>query len=71
MYDIDNIIYIYIYIYISLTASLQRGKTPPPNACSGYDTKQSYGEVPVMLELGECKVPPHCHCSQLHSGFEW
>ena len=22
-----------------------------PNKCSGYDTKQSDGEVPVMLEL--------------------
>ena len=23
----------------------------PPNECSRYDTKQSDGEVPVMLEL--------------------
>ena len=34
-----------------MTASLQRGKTPIPNEYSGYDTKQSDGEVPVMLEL--------------------
>ena len=27
------------------------GKDPPPNECSGYDTKQSDGEVPAMLEL--------------------
>ena len=27
------------------------GKTPPPNECPGYDTKQSDGEVPAMLEL--------------------
>ena len=33
------------------TASLQRGKTPPPNECPGYDTKQSDGEVPAVLEL--------------------
>ena len=26
-----------------------KGKTPPPNECPGYDTKQSDGEVPVML----------------------
>ena len=32
------------------TAPLQRGKTPP-NKCPGYDTKQSDGEVPVILEL--------------------
>ena len=33
------------------TVSLQRGKTPPPNECPVYDTKQSDGDVPVMLEL--------------------
>ena len=33
------------------TAPLQRGKTPPSNKCPGYDTKQSDGEVPVILEL--------------------
>ena len=27
------------------------GVRPPPNECPGYDTKQSDGEVPVMLEL--------------------
>ena len=31
------------------TASLQRDN--PTNQCPGYDIKQSYGEVPVMLEL--------------------
>ena len=31
-----------------LTASLQRGKTPE---CPGYDTEQSDGEAPEMLEL--------------------
>ena len=31
---------------------LCRGVRPPThNNCSGYDTKQSDGEVPVMLEL--------------------
>ena len=32
------------------TASLQKGKTPP-NKCPGYDSKQSDGKAPVMLEL--------------------
>ena len=27
------------------------GVSPPPNVCPKYDTKQSDGEVPVMLEL--------------------
>ena len=30
---------------------LCRGVRPPPNKCPGYDTKQSDGEAPVMLEL--------------------
>ena len=55
--------YIYIYIYSNFakspswlgpynirTAPLQRSKTPP-NECPGYGTKESDGEVPVMLEL--------------------
>ena len=33
-----------------LTAPLERGKTPP-NECPGYDTKQSDGEVPAVMEL--------------------
>ena len=33
------------------TAPLQKVKAPTPNKCPGYDTKQSDGEVPVMLEL--------------------
>ena len=33
------------------TAPLQRGNTRSTNKCSAYDTKQSGGEVPVMLEL--------------------
>ena len=51
---------------------LCRGVTPhPPNECPGYDTKQSNGEDPVMLELEECRVPLHCHRSQVHSVAEW
>ena len=34
------------------TASLQWGKTPPKR-CSGYNSKQSDGEAPVMLEVWE------------------
>ena len=30
-----------------LIAFLQRGKTPTPNECPGYDTKQSDGKVPA------------------------
>ena len=26
------------------------GQDPPLNKCAGYDTKQSDGEIPVMLE---------------------
>ncbi len=31
--------------------SLQRGKIPHYNGFPGYDTKQSDGDAPVMLEL--------------------
>ena len=35
----------------TLTVPLLRGKIPLPNKCCRYDTKQSDGEIPVMLEL--------------------
>ena len=33
-------------------------RPPPTNACPGYDTKQSDGEVPVMLELFGMRSTP-------------
>ena len=40
-------------------ASLQRGKAPPTtNECPAYDTKQSDGEVPVMMELWRMQSTP-------------
>ena len=36
---------------------LQRGNTPH-NECPGYDTKQSGGETPVMLELWGMQSSP-------------
>ena len=40
-------------------APLQSGKTrPPTNECLGYNTKQSNGEVPVMLELWGIQSTP-------------
>ena len=35
--------------------STEGGKPPRSNKCSGYDTKQSDGEVPVILELWEMR----------------
>ena len=38
---------------------LCRGVSPhPPNECPGYDTKQSDGETPIMLELWEIGSTP-------------
>ena len=37
---------------------LCRGVRPPPNECPDYDTKQSDGEVPVMLELWGMQSTP-------------
>ena len=41
----------------SLNSPLQRGKTPP-NECPVYDTKQSDGEVPAVLELWGMRNTP-------------
>ena len=41
-----------------------------PYECPGYGTKESDDETPVMLELWECGVPLHCHCSQFQCGLE-
>ena len=54
---------------VEYIASLQRSKTPPPNECPGYDTKQCDGKVPVMLELCKCGLPFYSHHSQVHSGL--
>ena len=35
----------------TLTTYLLMGKTPPPNKCPEYDTKQSDSKAPLMLEL--------------------
>ena len=37
---------------------LCRGVRPPTNECPWYDTKQSDGEDPVMLEFGEIRSTP-------------
>ena len=37
---------------------LCRGVRPTPNKCPGYDTKQSDGEVPAMLELWGMRSTP-------------
>ena len=37
---------------------LYRGERPLPNECSGYDTKQSDGEVSVILELWGMQIAP-------------
>ena len=50
----------------TLTAPLQRSKTP--HECPGYDTKQSDGEVPVVLELWGIRSTPSL---PLLSGSLW
>ena len=44
-------------LYNTLTAPLQRGKTPP-NECPAYDTKQSDGEDPAVRELWGIRSTP-------------
>ena len=41
------------------------------NKYPGYDTQQSDGEVPVMLEFGEMRITPNFHRPQVSSDPEW
>ena len=59
----DTYIYIYIYIYNSPRFFLVQSAggvefTDCPNECPVYDTKQSDGEVPAMLELWGMRSTP-------------
>ena len=51
-------IYIYIYIVTHLLFAQSAGAVEYTNKCLGYDTKQSDGEVPVMLELWGMRSTP-------------
>ena len=43
-----------------------RGVRTLLNECPGYDTKQSDGNIQVMVELWEGRVPFHCHRSLIY-----
>ena len=45
-------------LYNTPTAPLQRGKTPTPDKCPDYDTEQSDGAVPVMLNFWGMRSTP-------------
>ena len=47
------------------------GEVQPSDECPVYDTKQADREVPLILELLECREPLYRHRSQLHSGPKW
>ena len=49
---------IVILIIAILSEITQKMGKPPPNDYSEYDTKQSDGEVPVMLELWGMRCTP-------------
>ena len=55
----------------TLAASLQRDKILSPNEYTGYDTKQSDGEVPVLLELWGMCCTSSLRLLPVHSGLEW
>ena len=44
----------------------EEGVRPPPHDCPGYDTKQSNGEAPVMLELWGMRSTPSLPSPQVH-----
>ena len=52
-----NIVFLQNWAFALSTVFLQRGK-PPPKECPRYDTKQSDGEDPVMLEHWRMRRTP-------------
>ena len=73
--------YYYYYVFpayfakltgaVEYTDCISAERQDPLNECPGYDTKQSDGEAPVMLELWAMRNTPHCHRPLGHSGPEW
>ena len=53
-----------LWLSYTPTAYLQRGKIPF-NECPRYDSKQSNGKSPVILELWRMQSTVHCHYSHL------
>ena len=53
-------------LYIPPTASLQKGKTPQPTSVLDM-TLPHLMETLQPWRFGECRVPFHRHCSQIHS----
>ena len=53
---------------VEYTDCISAGGQDPPNECLGYDTKQSDGEVPAVLELWGMQSTP---LLPLPPGLEW
>ena len=51
-------IYIYIYILAQVAGAVEYTGCTPTNACPVYDTKQSVGDVPVMLDIWGLRTTP-------------
>ena len=50
---------------------LCRGVTPPPTSVLDMTLNNLMVRFQQCWSFGECGVPLHCHCSQVHSGSEW
>ena len=57
--------------FIDCSVSFSPERYDSSNECPGYDTKQSDGEVPVMLELWGMRSTPSLTSSLVHSGLTW
>ena len=58
---VNNILYIQVAksaVAVEYTDCFSAERWEPHNECAGYDTKQSDGEVPVMLELWGVRSTP-------------
>ena len=70
-------IYIYIYIYCLVgwgcriyQLHLCRGVRPPMSVLDMILNNRMV-RFQWCWSFGECRVPLHCHCSQVYSGPEW
>ena len=53
------------------SAPLQRGKTLPLTSVLDMTLNNLMVMFQQCWNFGECRVPLHCHRSQVHSGPEW
>ena len=63
---VDKLIYL-----VSWSCWIYWLNNPPPMSVLYMTLKNLMVRFQQCLSFEECRVPLHCHCSQVHSGPEW